>query len=274
MKSSNTIIGIERVGSSLREIERYLSTKPVIIFLGDSPSTLSPQSQGFKFFVTAESEKNSRKEPLFIGYNGGACGLLTYSSKEKEATFVHRGFLDDFLSNPLAIYLSQEIKWEENGFSHLQPMLISFGNYLLSRYHQSENITEPDRMQLSSYKLKAIDNYLAFSIDKKVTTKDLARISDLSLYHFTRVFKQRTGFTPGRYIRKFKMVKAKQLLIENHLPIIQIGFEVGFVNPSHFTRVFKGVFGMTPREFQMLMPSKGNENADGESFEQSKLQVV
>lgn len=253
MKNKNTIVGIKYVGDSLEEIKRYLYTNPIVIFFCDISSPLHHQCKGSTFFVTTESEKSSRKEPLFIGYNKGACGLLKYSWKDKQATFALQNFMDDFLSNPLAIYILQEIKLQSNDLSHIYPMLISFGNYLLLKYNEVQQIEALNYFLLSEYKLNAIDKHLEQSMDKKVSTRDLAEICDLSLFHFTRVFKKCTNFTPGQYIKIYKMRRAKELLMESQLPIIQISFEVGYSNPSHFTQVFKSIYGMTPRGFQRRM---------------------
>lgn len=252
-KNKNNIAEIKYAGDSLDDIKRFLHTKPIIIFFCNTSSPFNHQYKGGNFFIAIESKKSVRKEPLFIGFNKGHCGLLHYSFSKKQATFIQQHFMDDFLSNPLAIYILQEIKFQNKDFSQIYHMLIFFVNYLLSKYDKIQEAKKGNYFSLSEYKLKVIDKHLEQSMDKKVSTKDLAKICDLSVFHFTRVFKQCTNCTPGQYIKMYKMRRAKELLIQSQLPVIQVSFEVGYSNPSHFTQVFKSIYGMTPSGFQRRM---------------------
>jgi len=170
--------------------------------------------------------------------------------------------LDDTLSNQLAIYIMQELdsnQWSET--QHLECMILAFANYLNKKYINHFAHKNDDRVYLSYYKMKKIDEYIRINIDKNISTLDLSILADLSVSHFIRMFKKTTSYTPYQYIKKVKMEKAKDLLLETKSSIIQVALESGFENPSHFAQVFKNLFGFTPMAYRKKLKSVRTEHA-------------
>ena len=54
---------------------------------------------------------------------------------------------------------------------------------------------------------------------------------------------------PARYIQKYRIDKAKELLVADKGSMEQIARATGFAGASYFCKVFKSVTGMTPSEF-------------------------
>jgi AraC family transcriptional regulator len=75
-------------------------------------------------------------------------------------------------------------------------------------------------------------------------------ITDLSVFHFSRVFKQATGMAPSRYVARLPVEEARRLLCETERPVIDIGMELGYQSPSHFTQVFRQLTGVTPSTYR------------------------
>jgi AraC family transcriptional regulator len=82
-----------------------------------------------------------------------------------------------------------------------------------------------------------------------VRTWKLAELTELSPFHFSRVFKQSTGMTPLQFVIRERMLKAQQLIRETSRSLIEIALEVGYTSPSHFARVLRRTAGMAPTEF-------------------------
>jgi AraC family transcriptional regulator len=57
----------------------------------------------------------------------------------------------------------------------------------------------------------------------------------MSQYRFARAFKQSTGLPPHQYLLGQRVERAKKLLIEKQLPIVDISYQLGFASQSHFT---------------------------------------
>jgi len=79
--------------------------------------------------------------------------------------------------------------------------------------------------------------------------EDLAKAARLSPYHFLRVFRAQTGFTPAAYVRALRVSRAQELLRRGDLGVKQVGAQVGFPSLQHFSNVFKRVTGLAPGAF-------------------------
>ncbi|OBZ14711.1 AraC family transcriptional regulator [Bacillus sp. FJAT-27264] len=93
-------------------------------------------------------------------------------------------------------------------------------------------------------------NTLLMDMQKKENfTGGLSRlneISDHSVGHINRVFKQYLHTTPTAYINQLRLGYAKNLLLTTNLTILEISYEAGFDNLSHFYHLFKIHYGASP----------------------------
>lgn len=85
-----------------------------------------------------------------------------------------------------------------------------------------------------------------------ISLQDMSRVAYLSTFHFNRVFHQITGLPPAKFISAMRLDEAKRLLLNTHLSITDICFEVGYNSLSTFTRRFTQRVGLGPREFRYL----------------------
>jgi AraC family transcriptional regulator len=76
--------------------------------------------------------------------------------------------------------------------------------------------------------------------------KELARVVNLSPYHFSRAFKRVIGLPPHQYVLTRRVQLAKQLLTETTLSVSEVAYQLGFYDQSHFTYHFKRLIGVTP----------------------------
>jgi transcriptional regulator GlxA family with amidase domain len=81
----------------------------------------------------------------------------------------------------------------------------------------------------------------------------------MSLRNFARVFRREAGTTPGQYIERTRIARARELLETTDLTISQIARRCGFAAPETFFRSFGRTLGLTPTEyrhrFQLISPS-------------------
>ena len=85
-----------------------------------------------------------------------------------------------------------------------------------------------------------------------ISLQDMSRVAYISTFHFNRVFHQITGLPPTKFISAMRLDEAKRLLLNTHLSITDICFEVGYNSLSTFTRRFTQQVGLGPREFRYL----------------------
>jgi AraC family transcriptional regulator len=127
----------------------------------------------------------------------------------------------------------------------------------LFRHYSSSN-TGPSQVfhgGLTPAKLRQVNEYIAenYAVDLKLA--ELARVAGMSSFHFAREFKKTTGTTPHQYLIKYRVDRAKTLLGQPELPLIEVGLRAGFSHQSHFTRLFRKVTGTTPHSYRLMTRS-------------------
>ncbi|NPA11001.1 MAG: helix-turn-helix transcriptional regulator [Epsilonproteobacteria bacterium] len=107
--------------------------------------------------------------------------------------------------------------------------------------YNNENLKQIDIDKKISFSLEYIhSNFL-----KKISLDELAGISNISKYHFLRLFSKKVGITPYKYILNLRLEYARKLLKEEPSTAI-IAQMAGFSDESHFIKEFKKYFGFTP----------------------------
>ena len=87
-------------------------------------------------------------------------------------------------------------------------------------------------------------------LHRNLPVRELASEVHLSRWHFIRLFKAETSFSPKQYVLNLKMEQAEQLLNESFLSVKEIAASLGFENRSQFSREFKKFRGCAPKAFR------------------------
>jgi len=78
----------------------------------------------------------------------------------------------------------------------------------------------------------------------------LAKVSGVSEAHFARSFKQAFGLPPHRYLLTRRIERAKALLRDTEMPVLDIALDTGWQSLGTFGRVFKDVTGESPTDLR------------------------
>lgn len=105
-------------------------------------------------------------------------------------------------------------------------------------------------MNHSYIELDKVLKYIHAHVDDPLPLSLLADYAAYSPYHFSRIFKQKTGLSPLHYVASVKMQKAKDLLLHTNLTIRDIGLEIGQQSLGTFTTRFTERVGMSPAQFR------------------------
>ena len=81
---------------------------------------------------------------------------------------------------------------------------------------------------------------------KGLSVEDLAKEAGMGVSSFHRTFKEVTGETPIQYLKKVRLLKAKNLLVYEGKRVDEAAYEVGYASPSQFSREFKRYFSVPP----------------------------
>ena len=99
---------------------------------------------------------------------------------------------------------------------------------------------------LGAHQLRMITEYLSAHLAERIHLRELAAITHLSRWHFSRAFKASTGMGAHQWLLAERVRKVKDHLGENRLSIADIATLTGFADQAHLTRVFHRVTGVSP----------------------------
>ncbi len=143
------------------------------------------------------------------------------------------------LLNPLDSLMLSEHLLDELYFRILQ----SENGYILRQLCQEDH---------SFAKISSAVEYIHKNLKEKIHLEDVAKIANMSVNNFHRIFKEALNDTPIQYIKKIRLNKARHLILYNKLKAIDAAYSVGYDSPTQFSREFKRYFGVSPSKIGTL----------------------
>ncbi|MGA9997835.1 MAG: AraC family transcriptional regulator [Pyrinomonadaceae bacterium] len=154
-----------------------------------------------------------------------------------------------FDKDVLSQYMDLHLALEQPASSlERQVLLLNFLAVLIARFAESRpqpRLFGPERQAVT----RACD-YLVEHYAENVSLENLARIANLSPFHFNRVFSEQFGMPPHAFQTQLRVSRAKTLLREGWT-IPQVASETGFADQSHLNRHFKRLAGVTPGQYRL-----------------------
>lgn len=81
---------------------------------------------------------------------------------------------------------------------------------------------------------------------KQYDVESLAKSVNMSVSSFHQAFKNVTSTSPIQYLKKIRLSKAKDFLVEQNASVTEAALHVGYESVSQFNREFKRYYGVTP----------------------------
>jgi YesN/AraC family two-component response regulator len=153
----------------------------------------------------------------------------------------------------LMIKLYTELKdkklyYEIASINFLQEILLTLSRELSPQLSDNSSVYYKHCKYLEN--LGVVFKIVEENYTQDITLEAAAKAAGFSVGYFCRVFKQITSLSFTNYVLKFRIDKAKQLLLDSNFPVLEIAYEVGFNNISYFYRIFKKFTSMSPFEFR------------------------
>ena len=92
--------------------------------------------------------------------------------------------------------------------------------------------------------------YMNSHVAEKITAEDLANIAQLSVGHFTKIFKSVTGAPPIDFLNMLRLNKARNMLVDDGKNITEIARACGFNTSSYFSSCFLEKYRMSPTAYR------------------------
>ena len=89
-------------------------------------------------------------------------------------------------------------------------------------------------------------NYINTNYMKPIHLDTLARISCACISTLQRKFREATGTSPMRYLKRLRMSLAADMLVNSKKTVVEIAIDVGYNSVSSFNRHFMSTYSMTP----------------------------
>lgn len=117
---------------------------------------------------------------------------------------------------------------------------------LISSLSAENNSTASKSTRVSTVAIE----YMKYNLSSKINLIDIADSVHMSKYHFIRVFKNNTGYSPYEYLQKLRMDTAKHLLQTTDKTIGEISNAVGYQSEMGFTSAFSEKVGISPGRYR------------------------
>jgi transcriptional regulator GlxA family with amidase domain len=133
---------------------------------------------------------------------------------------------------------------------HGRPLAAAVGDWFLHT-HIREGFG-PQRMDLryrlgiADEKLLRVLSAMEMSLETPLPRGSLARAAGISLRQLERLFHRHVGHGIHQHYRWLRLERARQLLRETTLPVLDVALATGFTSASQFARAYKGAFGEPP----------------------------
>ena len=85
--------------------------------------------------------------------------------------------------------------------------------------------------------------------DIEFNVEKMAKELFISRTHFIRKVRKLTGEKPADLLKNYRLKRAKQLLLQDKVPIADVAYLIGYDNPGSFSRAFKQKYNQSPTEF-------------------------
>lgn len=102
------------------------------------------------------------------------------------------------------------------------------------------------------------------NIEKPLSLDEIAASTALSRRQIERLFKRHLNCVPNRYYLQMRLRRARELLLQTSMPIIDITAACGFQSPPHFSRCYRAQFGCPPsaeRQIRTARAPAGSQTA-------------
>jgi AraC family transcriptional regulator len=187
---------------------------------------------------------NTGWEILWLHFDGNSSRSFYNSIVENNGSIVcpsNSIIIPKYLQSILKNFTGEELMQEALISCHIQRMLAEL--LMMS----STNKVMPN----NSVIMDSIA-YIESHFPRKLTLEEIAKEAGVSHFHFSRIFKKETGYSPYEYILKTRLSFAKKLLKETNKTVKQVAFECGFNSEANFIFMFHKHVDMTPGEFRNL----------------------
>jgi transcriptional regulator GlxA family with amidase domain len=109
-----------------------------------------------------------------------------------------------------------------------------------------QRLSVPARMGVRHPKLTTVIHMMEEHIEDPISPSDLASDVGMSTRQLERLFRRYLNRSPKRYYMELRLQRARNLLLQTDMTVINVALACGFTSPSHFSKCYRSHFDHTP----------------------------
>ena len=112
--------------------------------------------------------------------------------------------------------------------------------------NHNQRLSIPTRIGVRHPKLSAVLELMERSLEEPKSPSKLALQVGVSTRQLERLFRRYLNRSPKRYYMELRLQKARNLLLQTDMTVINVALACGFSSPSHFSKCYRNHFSNTP----------------------------
>lgn len=110
----------------------------------------------------------------------------------------------------------------------------------------SQRLSVPTRIGVRHPKLSEVIRQMEANLEEPISPSVLAAEVGLSTRQLERLFRRYLNRSPKRYYMELRLQKARNLLMQTDMSVINVALSCGFSSPSHFSKCYRSHYDTTP----------------------------
>ncbi len=104
------------------------------------------------------------------------------------------------------------------------------------------------RLGVQNAKVLNIIELMEANLSEPLSLIEIADHVDLSRRQIERLFRTEMGRSPARYYLEIRLDRARHLLIQSSMPVVEVAVACGFVSASHFSKCYRELYARSPQQ--------------------------
>jgi len=109
-----------------------------------------------------------------------------------------------------------------------------------------QRLSVPTRLGVRHPKLSQVIQMMETNIEEPISPSILAKHVAMSTRQLERLFRRYLSRSPKRYYMELRLQKARNLLMQTDMSVINVALACGFASPSHFSKCYRAHYATTP----------------------------
>ncbi|MGI9364095.1 MAG: GlxA family transcriptional regulator [Rhizobiaceae bacterium] len=114
--------------------------------------------------------------------------------------------------------------------------------------HDRQRLPLRARLGVQNARILSIIEMMEANLSEPLTLLEIAEHAGLSRRQIERLFRHHMGRSPARYYLEIRLDRARHLLLQSMLPVVEIAIACGFVSASHFSKCYRELYGRSPQQ--------------------------